>query len=648
MIRRLSRLSLALATVALSACTANKPSPAGKSGEQKGQYGVSYFVSVSRPVGGTITSADGRIDCGTAGGTKNLCAPVSFAWGATATFTATPDHGQYFQSWAGDCSGAIASGVGGCSLNTVNYGADKWVVAVFNPPDQLGHSSIPDPAQHGPLFFDSIKGVSGAPTCTRCHGQDYDGVANAPSCTACHAAAGHANWLTDCGFCHGAPPATRIHPPSAGGLTGCIQCHPDTVLASGSINAASGKHMNGTGDFAASNCNTSCHAYPPSSGAHLAHYALAPTAGTSGYGDLSILQSRFRSSTPTTAPAVYAFGCGNCHPADSITHDDGKIDVTVARGAPGTMKGLNSATASFDTTARTCSGVYCHSSGQATPDFMLSPGWNSGVTLGCDGCHRNPPRYVSSGPGTAGGNSHFGVNIYGDPWGHVAGLPAPSVGIFKHGGWYGGGPGSGTNSSMVSCQTCHFDTTDPSNTGPSGFYYLDTTVDVDGTALGGWEGFFSCVGCHTPGSQTIPTRAGKVLPLRHVNGSREVKFDPRTSLPAFDWLPIPPDRPTKPYWFTVSSGVAEWDRTIVSWTRPPLGGTSGATAQFDLTAARYDPATKTCTNVGCHMSQGSTNFNPGGPVPLDPPRIPLVWGDVYYGNPWTCAKCHALDPAFAY
>jgi hypothetical protein len=240
------------------------------------------------------------------------------------------------------------------------------------------------------------------------------------------------------------------------------------------------------------------------------------------------------------------------------------------------------------------------------------------------------------------------VNMYGDPWGHVAGLPAPSVGIFKHGGWWSGGPGTGANASMVSCQTCHFDTTDPSNTGPSGFYYLDTTVDVDGTALGGWSGVFSCVACHSPGSETIPTRAGKVLPLRHVNGSREVVFDPRTSLPNFDWLPIPPDRPTKPYWFTVSYGAAEWDRTIVSWTRPPLGGTSGATAQFDLTAARYDPATKTCTNVGCHMSQGSTNFNPGGPVPLEPPRIPLVWGDPYVGNPWTCAKCHALDPAFAY
>lgn len=589
--RTLTTTALAVAIACLAGCGGQQSSANPAAGEQKGQFGSFYLVSVSRPVGGTISSGDGKIDCG-AVGTHDLCGPARFDWGQPATLSAFPDAGQFFQSWAGDCSGSVASG--GCVLNTVASGADKWVAAVFNPPGKLGHSYIPDPAQHGPLFNSFLRKDLGAPLCNTCHGANYDGLANAPSCNACHAKAGHGDWLTDCSFCHGNPPAT---------------------------------------------------------GAHAAHFGLTNAQTSGAYGDLAILQDRYPGATPTSAPGVYAFGCGHCHPAtDQARHMDGVTQVALfeASAPAGTLKARSSATAIYDPATKACSGVYCHSSGQESPAFVDSPGWNSGAHLGCDGCHRNPPRYVSSGPGTAGGNSHFGLNIYGEPWGHVAGLPAPSVGIFKHGGWYGGGPGSGTNSSMVSCQTCHFDTTNPSNTGPSGFYYLDTTVGVDGTALGGWEGVFSCVACHTPGSQTMPTRPGKVLPLRHVNGSREVRFDPRTSLPAFDWLPIPPNRPTKPYWFTVSSGVAEWDRTIVSWTRPPLGGTSGATAQFNLTSARYDSGTKTCTNVACHMSQGSTNFNPGGPVPLEPPRIPLVWGDVYYGNPWTCAKCHALDPAFAY
>jgi hypothetical protein len=84
----------------------------------------------------------------------------------------------------------------------------------------------------------------------------------------------------------------------------------------------------------------------------------------------------------------------------------------------------------------------------------------------------------------------------------------------------------------------------------------------------------------------------------------------------------------------------------VEWTAytfvDPWWGKTRSTVQFDLTAARYDSSTKTCTNVGCHMAQGSTNFNPGGAVPVATPLIPLVWGDPYVqsGPSNTCSKCH--------
>jgi OmcA/MtrC family decaheme c-type cytochrome len=184
---RMSSIGIALAAcLGVVACAGEKAPAAApdSSSEQKGQNGVFYVVNVSRPVGGTIRSDDGRIDCGTVGGSHERCAPVIFLWSQPAVLSAIADTDQYFQSWAGDCAGAVADR--GCVLDTAVSGADPWVAAVFNPPDQLGHSRIADPAQHSKLFFDFINKVPGTPQCTNCHGQGYTGLANAPSCKACH------------------------------------------------------------------------------------------------------------------------------------------------------------------------------------------------------------------------------------------------------------------------------------------------------------------------------------------------------------------------------------------------------------------------------------------------------------------------------
>jgi hypothetical protein len=117
----------------------------------------------------------------------------------------------------------------------------------------------------------------------------------------------------------------------------------------------------------------------------------------------------------------------------------------------------------------------------------------------------------------------------------------------KHGGTWG----PTEDASPITCQACHYDTTDPSNTGPGGFYYLDTTgtYAVPGgdpyRISSGWQAAQQCSSCHGPGSAA--TGAGKVLPLRHVNGVRDVAFDLRSTLPAMVWLPAAPNRPTRPY-----------------------------------------------------------------------------------------------------
>ncbi len=437
----------------------------------------------------------------------------------------------------------------------------------------------------------------------------------------------------ECAMCHGYPPSSPSH---GAGSASCSGCHPGTVKPDGTIDIAGGKHVNGaldvSGGTGGSGC-TSCHGFPPATGAHVAHFGLTGiTAGS--YADAGTLQDRYPTATPTEAPGVYAFGCALCHPTDSSRHLNGVVDVTLYETAGTGLKALAAPAASYDRGTGTCSGVYCHSTGQESPTFAVTPAWSSTVPLGCAGCHGNPPSYPTGGAGAANANSHLGQLQDGSEYGHFLGLPMPTVGIMKHGGWYG----YGAQSAPITCQTCHFDTTDPASTAPGRFYWLDTTGTY---SLGGGNGFwFDCKSCHADGSPIAPTGAGMVLPLRHVNGARDVVFDSRTTLPASmsPYLPAPPNTPTKPYWFTDSNGAVDHDRTIVSWVTTVPGANTG-TIHFDLTAARYDPASKTCTNVGCHQAQGSTNYNPGGAGPVTPPLIPLTWGDPYllYGG---CSKCH--------
>lgn len=776
-----TNLGLLFAALTLAACGGQKaPAEATDTTELKGTYLVNYYVNVSRPTGGTIRSADGRINCGTLGGPNNACSPALYTWNQSITLTAIPDANLYFQSWAADCKGSVTDG---CVLDTVNGGADKWVVAVFNPPERLGHGDITSPSLHAPKYFAFLGNDPGAPRCTNCHGQNYAGQSIAPSCNACHAAAGWANWQQSCSFCHGtknattkagyvfaegqanqewaAPPddvngrltgtsgaavgahqahvapnefrspvacsechvvpTTAIHflnhsldlpfgPLSqsqgavpqwdaatltcsanychgnftygsvqgkaaslswGGSLTGCTtchdmppaghaysanpdpvscaSCHPDTVLSDGTIDLAKGRHINGEKDASGGACD-SCHWFPNSAtrlptGAHLAHYGLATTdGGGSGFGDLQILEDKFPTATPTTAPAKYAFGCGNCHPMDMAQHSMGsgssvaKVFLYEAGAPADSLKSKNAPSAAYDATAKTCSGVYCHSSGQEIPTYVVSPAWDSGTKLGCSDCHANPPKYPSGGPGGATANSHVQLDNESTPypWGHF-GLPMTNASHPQHGQGtvydYWTGQTYFSDAAPMTCQTCHAETTDPLNTVPGGFYYLDTTGDYN--LPNGWGVTYACTTCHD--GTRAPQGTGKVLPLRHVNGSRDVAFDARTGNPGATAPPGTADDPLRPYWITNgSTSNAGWPNTNVTFV--------GTTAQWDLSPARYNAADKTCTNVTCHQSQGNTSYTGTGPNGF----FKLQWGTTYYYDgtvdPATgvsaCSACH--------
>jgi hypothetical protein len=121
-LRAVPALALLLAASGCFGGSGVARSTSNSSGNE-GTLGVSYEVRAARPVGGTIRSSDGRIDCGTVG---TACGPVSYPWAEEVTLTATPDADRRFLSWADDCYGA-----GTCTLGTALSGANKSVAAVF-------------------------------------------------------------------------------------------------------------------------------------------------------------------------------------------------------------------------------------------------------------------------------------------------------------------------------------------------------------------------------------------------------------------------------------------------------------------------------------------------------------------------------------
>ena len=420
-----------------------------------------------------------------------------------------------------------------------------------------------------------------------------------------------------CAMCHGYPPAS--HDPL---VTSCNGCHPATVKTDGTVDIAGGKHVDGTLDVTGGAGGTGCagcHGFPPATGAHVAHFGL-PGVTAGGYADTGTLEDRYPTETPTTAPAVYAFGCATCHSVNGANHRNGRVDVVLyeTTAPAGSIKARNAAGATYDGTARTCNGVYCHSSGQAAPTFVGTPGWTSGAHLGCAGCHTNPPAYASGGAGSATANSHLNLADDGYEFGHFLGMPG-AWHTSKHGG---NGWGPGEDATAITCQTCHFDTTDPSNTGPSGFYYLDTTGNYalpggdPGRISWGWQASIQCGACHGPGLAS--TGAGKVLPLRHVNGARDVVFDARTTVPAISWLPAAPNTPTLPYWITDPGLSGYWPSGL---------NLNGTTLSFGLNTSTYDPVTKTCTSVACHVAEQRP-----------------VWGRPYQYNTNSSATCYTCHP----
>ncbi len=414
--------------------------------------------------------------------------------------------------------------------------------------------------------------AAGRCTASYCHGATLEGGSNpAPSW-----AGGSGEAV--CTSCHGLPPAT--HPVGAAGH--CVACHSDTLLPDGSVDVTGGRHVNGSSYADAHPRCDGCHGAPPATGAHLRHAARAPDLA--GYGDLTLLEDL----DPCGLATDYSFGCGHCHPLDPARHLDGDVQVDLVSSSAAGIKGTNDPAARFDPATKRCSGVYCHSSGQpaSVRGYAETPPWDADMaatTLGCAGCHGNPPKYANGGMGTDTANSHVPIGFDGHfgtvlPHGNHHGKALPPL-----------GQNMAQGGAAFTCQVCHYQSVDPASTGPSGFYWLDVTAD-----MAPWA---PCTTCHTGAAGSPGFRTGRAWPLRHVNGRPDVVFDPRRTLPAtakaiYSGKPF---QPSGPYWHY-------WEGTPVL-SGADMAGDGQGTSWFHVANAAYDPATKACTSVACHFRQ---------------------------------------------
>lgn len=584
-----SRVAAAALVTAIAACD-RSPGRLAETSARSGLFGISFLVEVQRPTNGTVSTADRRIDCGSAP-SATACA-ATFAWSEQAVLVATADPGSMFGGWAGDCSGRDTDAAGHyvCVLDTSRYGADKYVVAVFGPVGQTQHPNFTEPTVHGPAFLSWLAGEPDAFECTACHGAGYGGLGIAPSCNACHAAAGWASWQTSCSFCHGARTAAA----KAGYA---LLDHPAWAAPPEAVS----ERLTGI-------------PAPERTGAHAIHLGGSALAGP--------------------------VRCGACHEVPAtFSHVSGRdARATVVLTAPGQPA---PDPAGYDRASGTCATA-CHGAGR-------SPPWTS-AGLACDGCHAIPPPTpahttvsgadlaacaachpdtitAAGGVDVAGGHHVNGtVDRVG---GHASGFALPA----SHGSQYldfvAGAPGASRCTSchgaaLALCASCH-----------------------SRPESGGWTSWrTSCTFCHgtrTP-SGPAPTLAlssppggvsqrltGTAVPER--TGKHRSHLNGKPGYPAFACA--------------TCHAVPATDAHVRADRRAPVAFDAAAAfpaltaeerAALPSPLAVYDPGASPprCTNAYCH---GATLAG-GRPGALQsPPR----WSSAAPGIN-DCAVCHGDPP----
>jgi len=325
--------------------------------------------------------------------------------------------------------------------------------------------------------------------------------------------------------------------------------------------------------FGSAGC-AACH--PTLSGAHAAHIGTLLSSVT--FYNYTANKS---TGSELTANTSYAFGCANCHPTDVGLHANGTIDVTLAPAAGnGSLRAKNAATAAATVITAgsnlTCSGVYCHSNGQATPTYATAPNWYGGPITGdkCASCHGNSP--------ASGAHSAHVVGIHADTIysGTTGNLPtAAAVGTAA-------GHGDPAQSTTLSCNICH-----------------NTTISVAYNDKNP-----ACASCHNGTAAALKGNAAITNRTMHVNGRIDLAFYSAGAIKTKAQL-----RDSTFSNYTAAGGF--WSRTSYK-----TGASSVDSAKAVLSNSMYNAGT--CSNIACHNGR------------------PVNWtGDVGKGK--DCSICHS-------
>lgn len=347
--------------------------------------------------------------------------------------------------------------------------------------------------------------------CTSCHGMPP--VQNTPGGPNGYAKTSQYDYKTSGVFKDESLSGHAYHAAETGlGMT-CNECHAGNKHATGNfqqvflqpqgttaaLNGATPKY-NANGTCATTYCHSN------GAAGTLAAYKTPAWANAKGSivgtpGECSACHDAAPATNAHGGHLAFGFACNLCHSAtvsgnstikDSSKHVNGVRDVMFSGIA------VHGGTGSYNNNTATCSALYCHSNGNKNNlTYTAIPAWNSGTTLGCNGCHGtgNPfgaPDYANGGPGASAANSHNA---------HVA--------------------------TSADCAVCHYTTIDasgatmaahlsggvdvvfnPAVAGPNASYNpvnkTCANVACHGNALAQWGSKGGCLGCH---SASINNRA---------------------------------------------------------------------------------------------------------------------------------------------
>jgi len=437
--------------------------------------------------------------------------------------------------------------------------------------------------------------ASGNPaTCATCHTDKVPDVDHGIPTTGKHPE--HLDMAgVSCSTCHSSPPNFKSGTDSNGdGLYDldetdvCYSCHQD-----GSGNPATDEFKDGWHDPDFVLVCGSCHNIAPSTGSHAGHFgAHASIPDDIVYGDLRITQD----FTGGQVSSVNLLGCGNCHPLDKAYHGNqvwGDVELANAAAPVDSLKAL-SPNGSYNQGTNTCSNVYCHSGNAWTTDDVVPMPWPEST-----GWLHPPDAFPRPLPDNILTARNYKDMVWGSSGGSLTcnschDYPPETSAEDNDGGagdshyWvdqYGYENLHIYNMSFqpIGCRTCHY----------------DTVQEYDETYGFGW------------GVDTITNRRFYYdVPLydkaKHVNGAVDVAFD------------------------TVNNFTY-----ISTW--------SGNTTPIDLSLASFDQATKTCSNVECHINEPAVTWG-----------LPYRWEDStecdrchnYSGGPMgeDCTDCHGSPP----